>query len=163
MRSKVAPSVASFLRYGASNLPPRICSKSLFSSTTITMWSYTGSVAGQGGLSAAIAVPAVHNATAITMQSSDVFVICPPPGGSRLLRLRAASQSSVPWRHIHRSTVPARRYLCYHCVRLLLALSMRESGDVRRPDFGETCEHNGVVPCPSPRVCAPPTSRKHPG
>src|SRR5260370_31338111 len=152
MRSKVAPSLASFLRYVASNLPPRICSKSLFSSTTITMWSYTGSVAGQGGLSAAIAVPAVHNATAITMQSSEVLAICPPPGGSRLLRLRAASQSSVPWRHIHRLTVPARRGPCYHCVRLLLAVSIRESVDVHRPGFGDTFENNMVGPGPAPGV-----------
>src|SRR5262249_16664366 len=76
MRSNVAPSAARFLKYGASDVPPRICSKSLFSSTTMTMWSYTGNVAGQGGLSAASAVPAVDNATAITMQSSDVFFIC---------------------------------------------------------------------------------------
>src|SRR5258708_33687493 len=146
MRSRVALSVASFLRYGASNLPPRIRSKSLFSRTAITMWSSTGSVAGQGGLSAAIAVPAVHNATAITMQSSEVFAICPPPGGSRLLRLRAASQSSVPWRHIHRLTVPARRCLFYHCVRLLLAGAMRGSDDVLRRRFVDTCQHNAGGP-----------------
>src|SRR5262245_33768701 len=74
MRSNVAPSAASFLKYGASDVRPRICSKSLFSSTTMTMWSYTGNVAGQEGRSAASAVPAVHNATAIMMQSSDRLV-----------------------------------------------------------------------------------------
>src|SRR5262245_10841982 len=51
----LAPSVASLLRYLASNLPPKICSKSLFSSMTITMWSYTGSVEGQDNLFAAAA------------------------------------------------------------------------------------------------------------
>ena len=62
--------------YGASNLLPRICSKSLFSSTTMTMWSYTGSVEGQGSLSAAAAMPAVHDTRAM-MHSCNGFVICP--------------------------------------------------------------------------------------
>src|SRR6266496_6868828 len=77
MRSKVAPSAANLLIYGASNLPPRICSKSLFSSTTMTMWSYTGSVEGHDTLSAAAARLAVHDTRAI-MHSCDAFVICPP-------------------------------------------------------------------------------------
>src|SRR5262245_50284471 len=73
MRSKTAPSAANFLMYGASNLPPRICSKSLFSSTTMTMWSYTGSVEGQGSLSAAGGMPAVHDTRAM-MHSWNGFV-----------------------------------------------------------------------------------------
>src|SRR6516225_6416887 len=77
MRSNMAPSAANFLIYGASNLPPRICSKSLFSSTTMTMWSYTGSVEGPGSLSAAAAMPAVHDTRAM-MHRCNGFVICPP-------------------------------------------------------------------------------------
>src|SRR5215510_9586405 len=78
MRSKTARSAANFLIYGASNLPPRICSKSLFSSTTMTMWSYTGSVGGHGGLLAATAVLAAHDKRAMT-HACEIFGICPPP------------------------------------------------------------------------------------
>src|SRR5262249_45334250 len=77
MRSNMAPSAANFLIYGASNLTPRICSKSLFSSTTMTMWSYTDSVGGHGGLLAAPAVPAAHDKRAMT-HACEIFGIRPP-------------------------------------------------------------------------------------
>src|SRR5256885_2229434 len=80
MRSKVAPSVANFPMYGASNLPPRICSKSLFSSTTMTMWSYIGNVGGQGSLLAAIAIPPADHTRAI-VHSRGTFLMCPPSSG----------------------------------------------------------------------------------
>src|SRR5205809_5072837 len=106
MRSKLAPSAANFLKYGASDLPPRICSKFLFSSITITMWSYTGSVAGQAGLSAASAVLAMHNTTMAMVQRWDVFVICLPYRRSAL-RLQAIQSSGFEPIQSHADTGPA--------------------------------------------------------
>src|SRR6266436_1405602 len=77
----LAPSAANLLRYGALNLPPKICSKSLFSSMTMTMWSYTGSVAGQEGVSAAAATTVgahIHRATAHRCESFGIS--CLPAG-----------------------------------------------------------------------------------
>src|SRR6516165_5592835 len=114
MRSSMAPSAAHFLIYGALNLTPRICSKSLFSSTTMTMWSYTGSVGGHGGLLAATALLVAHDKRAI-MHACEIFGICAPP-------LIIPQHSRSRCTHIRSARISARRWLCYHCIHVLLML-----------------------------------------
>src|SRR6266566_5004786 len=81
MRPMLAPSAANLLRYGALNLPPKICSKSLFSSMTMTMWSYTGSVAGQGIVSADTATMLGAHIDRATAHRCAIFGISCLPAG----------------------------------------------------------------------------------
>src|SRR6516165_10365361 len=119
MRSNMAPSAANFLIYGASNLTPRICSKSLFSSTTMTMWSYTGSVGGHGGLLAATAVLAAHDKRAMT-HACEIFGIRPPSPVLALEVASAADPSGVDASTFNRARIPAPHWLCYHCPHALV-------------------------------------------
>jgi hypothetical protein len=62
--------------YGAPELPAKICSKSLFSSTTITTWSYTGRVEGQDNESAANATSLGAQIKSATAHRCEIFDIC---------------------------------------------------------------------------------------
>src|SRR5262252_970399 len=146
MRSNMAPSAANFLIYGASNLTPRICSKSLFSSTTTTMWSYTGSVGGHGGLLAAPAVPAAHDKRAMT-HACEIFGIRPPTqqicacarGRERCESIGADASTFNCVR------IPAPHWLCYHCIHaLLMAVDARGDDHAQSQDCCKTSGHAGA-------------------